>query len=147
MDFGLTEEQRMLVDTVRAFVEAELVPYENEVEKTDEVRPELIQQIHQRAQNTGLYAANMPEELGGGGLDHVAFTLMERELGRTSFALQYAVHRPSNILRACNEEQIERYLLPAIRGERVECLGLTEPNAGSDLRSMQTRAEADGDDF
>src|SRR5581483_8793620 len=147
MDFGLTEEQRMLVDTVRAFVDAELVPYENEVEKTDEVRPELIQQIHERAQKAGLYAANMPEELGGGGLDHVAFTLLERELGRTSFALQYAVHRPSNILRACNAEQKERYLLPTIRGERIECLGITEPNAGSDVKSMQTRAEQQGDDF
>ena len=147
MDFGLTEEQHMLVDTVRAFVDAELVPYENEVEKTDEVRPELIQQIHARAQKTGLYAANMPEDLGGGGLDHVAFTLMERELGRTSFALQYAVHRPSNILRACNAEQKERYLLPTIRGERIECLGITEPNAGSDVKSMQTRAVQEGDDF
>jgi len=147
MDFGLTEEQRMLVDTVRAFVDAELVPYENEVEKTDEVRPALIQQIHERAKTAGLYAANMPEDLGGGGLDHVAFTLLERELGRTSFALQYAVHRPSNILRACNAEQKERYLLPTIRGERIECLGITEPNAGSDVKSMATRAEADGDDF
>jgi acyl-CoA dehydrogenase len=147
MDFGLSEEQRMLVDTVRAFVEAELVPYENEVEKTDTVRPELIQQIHESAQKAGLYAANMPEELGGGGLDHLAFTLLERELGRTSFALQYAVHRPSNILRACNDEQKERYLLPTIRGERIECLGITEPNAGSDVKSMQTRAEQDGDDF
>src|SRR3569623_3777898 len=101
MDFGLTEEQRMLVDTVRAFVDAELVPYENEVEKTDNVRPELIQQIHERAQATGLYAANIPEDLGGGGLDHVAFTLMERELGRNSYAQQYAVHRQSKILRAC----------------------------------------------
>ena len=147
MDFSLTDEQRMLVDTVRAFVEAELVPHENEVEKTDEVRPELIRQIHERAQKAGLYAANMPEELGGGGLDHLAFTLMERELGRTSFALQYAVHRPSNILRACNAEQKERYLLPTIRGERIECLGITEPNAGSDVKSMQTRAVAEGDDF
>jgi len=147
MDFSLTDEQRMLVDTVRAFVEAELVPYENEVEKTDEVRPELIRQIHERAQKAGLYAANMPEELGGGGLDHLAFTLMERELGRTSFALQYAVHRPSNILRACNAEQKQRYLLPTIRGERIECLGITEPNAGSDVKSMQTRAVAEGDDF
>ncbi len=51
---------------------------------------------------------------------------------------------PRNILRACKGEQIERYLLPAIRGERVECLALTEPNAGSDLRSMQTRAERRG---
>jgi len=147
MDFGLTSEQQMLVDAVRAFVETELVPHENEVEKTDEVRPELIQKIHERAIKAGFYAANMPEELGGGGLDHLDLTLMERELGRTSFALQYAVHRPSNILRACNDEQKERYLLPAIRGQRIECLALTEPNAGSDLRSMQTRAEQQGDDF
>jgi acyl-CoA dehydrogenase len=147
MDFGLTEEQRMLVEAMRGFVETELVPYENEVEKTDAVRPELIRQIHERAIKAGFYAANMPEELGGGGLDHLALTLLERELGRTSFALQYAVHRPSNILRACNQEQSQRYLLPTIRGERIECLGITEPNAGSDVRSMQTRAEAKGDDF
>jgi acyl-CoA dehydrogenase len=147
MDFGLTSEQRMLVDAIRAFVETELVPYENEVEKTDLVRPELIQQIHARAIKAGFYAANMPEELGGGGLDHLDLTLLERELGRTSFALQYAVHRPSNILRACNDEQKERYLLPAIRGERIECLAMTEPEAGSDLRSMRTRAEQQGDDF
>lgn len=147
MNFGLTSEQQMLVDATRAFVEAELVPYENEVEKTDKVRPELIHQIHERAIKSGFYAPNMPEDLGGGGLDHVALTLLERELGRTSYALQYAVHRPSNILRACNDEQKQRYLLPTIRGERIECLGITEPDAGSDVRSMKTRAEAQGDDF
>src|SRR5262252_10437638 len=147
MQFGLTSEQQMLVDSVRQFVDAELMPYEEEVERTDQVRPELIKQIHERALAAGFYAANMPEELGGGGLDHVALVLMERELGRTAFALQYAVARPSNILRACKGEQIERYLLPAIRGERVECLGLTEPNAGSDLRSMKTRAAREGEHF
>src|SRR5215472_5667759 len=147
MDFGLSDEQRMLVDTVRAFVDKELMPYETEVERQDRVRPELIAQIRERAKAAGLYAANMPEELGGGGLDHVSLALMERELGRTSFALQYAVARPSNILRACKGEQIERYLLPAIRGQRVECLALSEPNAGSDLRSMQTRAERRGNGY
>ena len=147
MNFGLTSEQQMLVEAMRAFVDTELVPYENEVEKTDQVRPDLIHQIHERAIKSGFYAPNMPEELGGGGLDHLALTLLERELGRTSFALQYAVHRPSNILRSCNDEQKERYLLPTIRGERIECLGITEPDAGSDVRSMKTRAEADGDDF
>jgi acyl-CoA dehydrogenase len=147
MDFALSSEQQMLVEAMRSFVEAELMPYENEVEKTDEVRPELIKQIHERAIKSGFYAANMPEELGGGGLDHMGLTLMERELGRTSFALQYAVHRPSNILRACSDEQKERYLLPTIRGERIECLGITEPNAGSDVKSMQTRAVQEGDDF
>jgi acyl-CoA dehydrogenase len=147
MQLSLTPEQRMLVDSVRRFVDAELVPYEEEVERTDHVRPDLIAQIRERAIAAGFYAANMPEELGGGGLDHVSLALMERELGRTAFALQYIVARPSNILRACKGEQIERYLLPTIRGERVECLAMTEPNAGSDLRSMQTRAVRDGDHY
>ena len=71
------------------------MPHEDEVERTDKVRPELIRQIKERALKAGFYAANMPEELGGGGLDHVALALMERELGRTGFALQYAVARPS----------------------------------------------------
>jgi acyl-CoA dehydrogenase len=145
MHLGLTEEQQMIVDSVRAFVEGELMPYEDEVESTDQVRPELLRQIHERAIEAGFYAANMPEELGGGGLDHVSLALMERELGRTSFALQYAVARPSNILRACTGEQIDRYLKPAISGDRIDCLAMTEPNAGSDLRSMQTRAERQGD--
>jgi len=144
MHLGLTSEQQMLVDSVRAFVAAELMPHEDEVERSDEVPPALIRRIRERAQAAGFYAANMPEALGGGGLDHVGLALMERELGRTAFALQYIVARPSNILRACRDEQVERYLLPTIRGERVECLAMTEPNAGSDLRAMQTRAERDG---
>lgn len=147
MDFSLSDEQRLLVETVRAFVERELAPHEAEVEKTNQVPPALIAEIHAKAKAAGLYAANMPEELGGGGLDAVSLALMERELGRTSFGLHYAVARPSNILRACKGEQVERYLLPAIRGERVECLALTEPGAGSDLKSMKTRAVRDGDHF
>jgi acyl-CoA dehydrogenase len=147
MDFTPSDEQRMLIDTVRAFVEKELMPHEAEVERANKVRPELVRLIRERAKATGLYAANMPEALGGGGLDAVSIALIERELGRTSFALQYAVARPSNILRACKGEQIERYLLPAIRGERVECLALTEPGAGSDLRSMKTRAVRQSDHF
>ncbi|MGD9742008.1 MAG: acyl-CoA dehydrogenase family protein [Dongiaceae bacterium] len=147
MNFGLTTEQQLLVEAIRGFVETELMPYEEEVERTDKVRPELIAQIKERAIRAGFYAANMPEELGGGGLDHVSLTLMERELGRTSFALHYVVARPSNILRACKGDQIERYLLPAIRGERVECLAMTEPGAGSDLRSMKTRAVRQGDQY
>jgi acyl-CoA dehydrogenase len=147
MDFALSSEQEMIVDAARAFVEKELVPLEDEVEKSGEVRPDLVRAIRGKAIAAGFYAANMPEELGGAGLDHVSLTLLERELGRTSFALQYAVARPSNILRACNAEQIERYLKPTIRGERVECLAMTEPDAGSDLRGMKTRAVRDGDAY
>ncbi len=147
MDFTLSHEQNLIVDTVRAFVERELYPHEREVEHTDRVAPELAESIKQKAIEAGLFAANMPADLGGGGLDAVSMALMERELGRASMALQMLVARPSNILQACKGDQIEEYLLPTIRGERLECLAMTEPGAGSDLRSMSTRAEPDGDDY
>ena len=144
MQFELTTEQKMIVDTVRAFVENELYPHEDEVERLDEVPPALVQSIQAKAIEVGLYAANMPAELGGGGLDNFSITLMERELGRASYGLQMVVARPSNILRACQGKQIEEYLLPTIRGERHDCLAMTEPNAGSDVRGMQTKALRDG---
>jgi acyl-CoA dehydrogenase len=98
--------------------------------------------------DAGLYAANMPVELGGAGLDAVTGVLFEKELGRTSYALQFiCVARPSNILLAFAGEQREQYLLPAIRGEKTECLAMTEPGAGSDLRGMKTSAVRRGDDF
>jgi acyl-CoA dehydrogenase len=89
----------------------------------------------------------MPEELGGGGLDPFCLTLVERELGHTSYALQALVGRPSNILQACEGEQVQNYLLPAIRGERHDCVAMTEPEAGSDVRSMRTTAVRAGDDY
>ena len=144
MQFELTTEQKMIVETVRAFVENELYPHEDEVERLDEVPPALVQSIQAKAIEVGLYAANMPAELGGGGLDNFSITLMERELGRASYGLQMVVARPSNILRACEGKQIEEYLLPTIRGERHDCLAMTEPNAGSDVRGMQTKALRDG---
>ncbi len=147
MDFELTAEQRLIVETVRDFVEQELYPHEDEVERRDEVLPELAESIRGKAIASGLYAANMPAELGGGGLDAVCLVLAERELGRASYALQMLVERPSNILRACRGEQRERYLLPAIRGERHDCVAMTEPDAGSDVRSMLTTALRDGDDY
>ncbi len=144
MQFELNTEQKMIVDTVRAFVENELYPHEDEVERLDAVPPALVKSIQAKAIEVGLYAANMPAELGGGGLDNFSITLMERELGRASYGLQMVVARPSNILRACEGKQIEEYLLPTIRGERHDCLAMTEPNAGSDVRGMQTRAVRDG---
>ena len=147
MHFELTQEQTMLVDTVRAFVEKELYPHEDLVERTDAIPEDLVQSIQAKALEVGLYAANMPEELGGGGLDNVGVALLERELGRASYGLQMLVARPSNILRGCQGRQVEEYLLPTIRGERHDCLAMTEPNAGSDVRSMQTRAVREGDDY
>ena len=147
MDLELTPEQCLIVSTVRDFVERELYPHEDEVERLDEVPAELASSIRARAIAAGLYAANMPAELGGGGLDAVSVVLAERELGRASYALQMLVERPSNILQACVGEQRERYLLPCIRGERHDCVAMTEPEAGSDVRSMSTTAKHDGADY
>ena len=147
MDFALNDEQQMIVDTVRRFVENELYPHEALVEKLDDVPEDLAREIQAKAIAAGLYAANMPEKLGGAGLDNVCMSLMERELGRASFALQMLVARPSNIQQACDAAQAAAYLLPAIRGERHDCLAITEPNAGSDVRAMQTRAQRDGEHY
>lgn len=147
MDFALTDEQKMIVETVESFVAKELAPYEDEVERTGQVRPELASQIKDRALAAGLYAANMPEELGGGGLDDLTLAMVERAFGRTGYALQMIVARPSNILRACTGDQIDKYLMPTITGEKVECLAMSEPDAGSDVRGMKCRAVADGDEF
>ena len=145
MDFGLTDEQRSIVQVTRAFVERELYPHEEEVEQTGVLRPELRDEIAQKAVRAGLYAANMPEEVGGAGLDTVTWVLFEKELGRANYALHSAVGRPSNILLAGTDAQKERYLLPCVRGERRDCMAMTEPGAGSDLRGMRTKATRDGD--
>jgi acyl-CoA dehydrogenase len=147
MDFELSGEQQMIVDTVRAFTERELFPHEATVERLGEVPPELVRQIKDRSIAAGLYAANMPAELGGGGLDTLGVTLVDREFGAASYALQYIVARPSNILRACTGEQIDEYLVPTIRGDRVDCMAMSEPDAGSDVRGMKCSAVRDGGDF
>ena len=147
MDFGLSNEQEMIIDSVKNFVEQELYPHEDEVEKSNHIDESLVESIKKKAIQLGLYATNMPEEYGGGGLDTLTLCLLEKELGKANFGLQYIVARPSNILMACKGDQINKYLIPSIRGEKVDCLAMTEPNAGSDVRSMQCRAEKDGDFF
>jgi acyl-CoA dehydrogenase len=148
MDFTLTEEQQMIVKATRDFVRAELVPHEQEVEQTGELRKELLGELKAKAIEAGLYAANMPIEVGGVGLDTVTWVLYEKELGHTSYILHYGcVARPSNILLACEGSQRERYLLPTVRGEKTECLAMTEPDAGSDVRGMKTTAVEKGGDF
>ena len=147
MDFGISNEQEMIIDSVKNFVEQELYPHEDEVEKSNHIDESLAESIKKKAIQLGLYATNMPEEYGGGGLDTLTLCLLEKELGKANFGLQYIVARPSNILMACKGDQIDKYLIPTIRGEKVDCLAMTEPNAGSDVRSMQCRAEKDGDFF
>jgi len=148
MNFGLTDEQKLIVETTRSFVETELYPHEALVERTGHLPMELIRELQKKAMDAGLYAANMPEEVGGAGLDTLSWLLYEKELGRANYALHWTcVARPSNILLAGTAEQREKYLYPCIRGETWDCLAMTEPGAGSDLRGMKATARQDGDDW
>lgn len=147
MDFGLGHEQELIVKTVRDFVENEIYPYEKEVELTGHVPHGLGEEIKRKTIELGFYACNFPEEVGGPGLSHLDMTLVERELGRGSMALTHFFGRPQNILMACVGEQRERYLLSAVRGERMDALAMTEPDAGSDVRGMKCQAVRDGGDW
>lgn len=148
MNFALSEEQKMIVETTRSFVENELYPHEMEIEKNDHLDMDLVREIQQKAIEAGLYAANIPEEHGGAGLDTLTWLLYEKELGKANYALHWtAVARPSNILCAGTKEQREKYLEPCVRGEKWDCMAMTEPGAGSDLRGMKGTAKQDGGDF
>ncbi len=147
MDFALTDEQEMIVATVRSFVENEIYPHEKLVEDSGTVPPELAEAIKAKTIDLGFYACNFPSEVGGAGLSHLEFALVERELGRGSMALTHFFGRPQNILMACRGVQVERYLTPAVRGEKMDALAMTEPDAGSDVRGMKCSARREGGDW
>ena len=147
MEFNLSEEQNLLINTTKSFVKAELLQHEELLEKTNNLPKELYDEIKKKSIEAGLYACNMPVEHGGGGLNAFDLTLVEKHLGFASLALAEIAWRPQNILMACEGELIDQYLKPAITGERKDCIAMTEPEAGSDLRGMKTNAKKDGDDW
>lgn len=143
----LSPEMEMLRETVSRFVAEELMPHEEAVDRAGEVPDELGRRIEARAVEMGLYAANLPEEVGGGGLGYREMALVEREYGKTSHALHAWIGRPTEILLACEGDQRERYLLPCVRAEKRELFALTEPEAGSDVMGMKSTARRDGADW
>ena len=147
MEFDLTEEQKLLIKTTKSFVKNELLPHEELLEKTDNLPKELYQEIKKKSQEIGLYACNMPTEYDGGGLNAFDLTLVEKELGFASLALAEIAWRPQNILMASTGKLIEEYLKPTIKGDRKDCIAMTEPGAGSDLRGMKTNAILKGGDW
>lgn len=147
MNYQLTEEQTMLLDSIRAFLETEIYPYETEADRAGAVPEERGERIKAKAIEMGFYAANLPESVGGGGLDYTTMGLFERELGKASYGLAAHIARPTELLLACEGDQIEKYLAPCVSGEKHEVFALTEPGAGSDIMSMKTNAIQDGDDF
>ncbi|SOC02666.1 acyl-CoA dehydrogenase family protein [Rhodobacter maris] len=146
MDLSLSHEQTLLVQTVRDFIAAELAPLEAEVEDTGALAPEHAARIFDRSRGLGLYAMNIPEAFGGGGLSALDTMLVEEQFGRTSDILvRRAFGNVYEVLLACEGEQIDRWLTPTVRGERVCSIAITEPGAGSDAASIRTKAVEDGE--
>jgi acyl-CoA dehydrogenase len=145
MDFELNDQQRALIATLRRFIAAELAPLEEGIESTGVLPPEVGQSIHAKSKALGLYAMNMPEDLGGGGLSAVDTMLAEEQFGRTTdILIRRAFGNIYEVLLEGDEVQRARWLVPTIRGERTGSIAITEPEAGSDAAAIRTRAVKDG---
>jgi len=142
MDFELTHEQKMLVQTIRDFIAAELLPFEKEVEESGMLDPEKAHEIQQKSIKLGLYALNVPESFGGGGLSTLDWMLAEEQFGHTTDILvRRAFGNVYDLLFKGTQEQVERWLLPSVIGEKVFSIAFTEPEAGSDAAAIRTKAE------
>ncbi len=147
MDFSLSHEQKLLIETISRFVAQELQPLEQAVEDQGFLADADAKRIHEAAKALGLYALNMPESLGGAGLSHVDRMLCEEQFGHTSdILIRRAFGNVYEALLACDAQQTERWLKPCISGSRVASIAITEPGAGSDAQSIKTHAalQADG---
>ena len=145
MDFALSHEQRLLVETVRDFIARELAPLEEEIEQSGVLDPAKAAAIFHKSRNLGLYGMAIPEAHGGGGLGAFDTMLVEEQFGRTTDILvRRAFGNIYEALLACQGDQVERWLRPTVRGERVCSIAITEPGAGSDAAAITTRAVRDG---
>ncbi len=145
MHFELSEGQARMVSTLRRFVETELMPLEEGIESTGELGAAKAREILDKSRSLGFYAMNIPEEHGGGGLSALDTMLAEEQFGHTTDILvRRAFGNVYEPLLACGEEQRQRWLLPAVRGERTCSIAMTEPRAGSDAAAIKARAERFG---
>ena len=141
MDLGLSHEQKLLVETVRKFVSRELLPLEDEVEISGCLSDENARRILQKSRALGLYAMNIPREFGGGGLSTLDWILAEEQFGHTTDILvRRAFGNVYEILLAGTGQQHERWLIPAVKGDRTFAIAFTEPEAGSDAAGIKSRA-------
>jgi acyl-CoA dehydrogenase len=145
MDFALNDEQKMMIETVRRFIKDELKPLEDEVENDGALDPAKARAIFEQSKLLGLYALNMPADLGGGGLSTVDRILCEEQFGHTTdILIRRAFGNVYEPLLVCKGEQIERWLKPTVRGERTCSIAITEPGAGSDAQGIRTSARRTG---
>src|SRR5215217_471664 len=146
VDLELTDEQRLIQDTVRSFVDDRVLP----VAVQNDIEHKLDLDLIAGMGELGILGIVIPPEYGGAGLDFVAEALAceEIERGEAAFRTLISVHVGLNslsLLRYANEEQKQRWLVPQARGDKLACFGLTEPGAGSDVAAMRTTARRRGD--
>jgi acyl-CoA dehydrogenase len=153
MDFELPEELRILKESVRRFVNAELIPVERETvtEEGEEIKPKFLERFEKRAKDLGIYMMEIPEEYGGPGLSLLGRVVIWEELSRTTAlpARGQGITGPvvRNILFSLKGDLREKYLMPVLRGEKRVAFAQTEPDAGSDPGGMRTTAVRDGDHY
>ena len=153
MEFELPEELRMFKDSLRRFVNNELIPIERQTLTTEgeEIKPEFLGKLQQRAKDLGIWMMEVPEEYGGPGLSLLQRTIVTEELSRTIAlpARGEGITGPSvrHILFTLKGELREKYLMPVLRGEKKVAFAQTEPDAGSDPGGMRTTAVKDGNHY
>ena len=143
----MSDADREIQERARSFVDDELIPHEVEAEMHGGRLPDEVREKHHRmAIDLGLWAMNMPKELGGGGLSMFQQVLVSEQIGRVTNALGWCVHTPAAWAPAvASAEQLERWIVPTIRGDRHECYAITEEGAGSDVDAIEATARRDGD--
>ncbi len=148
MDFDLTEEHKMVQEMCREFAENEIIPVADELDKTGRFPEEIIK----KAAELGLMGITIPEEYGGAGMDTISYLIAGEELSRgcPGTAVIIAAHQSLvavPIYEFGTEEQRQKYVIPMAKGEKLGCLGLTEPGAGSDAGAVTTSARLEGDHY
>jgi acyl-CoA dehydrogenase len=146
--YGLTAADQRIRDTARTFVES-LMPHEVEAELAGGVLPKEVTAEHQaRAIELGLYATNMPKSVGGPGYSALQQVLVQEQCGRVTNGLGWVMVTPPQWwVEVATDYQRDRWLLPAVRGEKHEAYAITEEFAGSDVSALQATARRDGDEY
>ncbi len=146
---GLSTDDLEIQRRARDFVDDDLIPWEVHAEEHDGLIPEDVRERHRaKAKELGLFAMNMPTDLGGGGFTMLQQVLVSEQIGRVTNGLGWCVHTPPAWApEVCTPEQIERWIVPAVRGERHECYAITEEGAGSDVDAIAATARRDGDAY
>ena len=146
--YGLSEEDLQIQARARGFAD-ELIPFEDEAERADGQLPADVTAAHaKRCRELGLHSTNMPRELGGGGCTSLQQVQVQEQMGRVTNALGWVAATPPSWLPAvATQDQIDRYVRPAVAGEREECYAITEEGAGSDVDAIASTARRDGSDY